>query len=82
MAENDRLDRIERGIEKLETEMKEVRTELSGIRESMGRIEGALPHFATEARVEKVKGETTKALYGAIVAVIMGAGAIVSRFLS
>lgn len=82
MAEQDRLDRIERGIEKLETEMKEARNDLSGIRESMGRIEGDLQHLATKAEVEEAKHGATKALYGAIAAVTLGVGAIAVRFIA
>ena len=78
MEQNDRLDRIERGIEKLEAEMKEVRGELSGIRESIGRIEGALPHFATKAEVEEAKHEATRGKYGMLISLIAVAFAALS----
>ena len=63
-AENDnRLDRIERGIEKIQEDV-------SALRESVGRIEGKLPHLATDREVEEAKHEATKAKYSVLVSVI------------
>ena len=54
MEPNDRLDRIERGIEKTQEDV-------SALRESVGRIEGKLPHLATEKEVEEATHQATKA---------------------
>jgi len=71
MAENDRLDRIERGIEKIQED-------LSALRESVGRIEGNLPHLATKEEVEQAKHQATKAQYSVFVSIIAVLTAVAS----
>lgn len=59
MGENERLDRIEQGIEHLGRKFETIQGDVSSLRADMSEIKGHLPHLATKAEVEEIKGALT-----------------------